>query len=211
MKLEFLSVFPLLVTESYLGTVFATQYTIDVCGNLLPDNGCLQGEDAEYANRHKLSRHRQALPLHTEGIGPDEETARWVNDVGRLANAPFVVLTKHRTGDCEIEVSVPAIVRGQSSTPQLADDIVSTARSTIETVGHLHRVGFAAPVRAAVSNLCAKHRQRLVYCQRIHQRHLQHHISQFQLNQVGTGDRRYCSRGAGVTYNPFTFKEPGVA
>ena len=57
---------PLLVKHGFRGPVFATPSTMDVCGILLPDSGRLQEEDADYANRHKLSRHPQALPLYTE-------------------------------------------------------------------------------------------------------------------------------------------------
>jgi Metallo-beta-lactamase superfamily len=57
---------PLLVKRGFQGRVFATPSTIDVCRILLPDSGRLQEEDAEYINRHKLSRHQPALPLYTE-------------------------------------------------------------------------------------------------------------------------------------------------
>ena len=57
---------PLLVKRGFRGPVFATPSTIDVCRVLLPDSGRLQEEDAEYANRHKLSKHAPALPLYTE-------------------------------------------------------------------------------------------------------------------------------------------------
>jgi hypothetical protein len=33
---------------------------------LLPDSGQLQEEEASYANRHAISKHSPALPLHTE-------------------------------------------------------------------------------------------------------------------------------------------------
>lgn len=57
---------PLLVKQGFRGPVFATPGTRDVCEVLLPDSGRLQEEDAEYANRHQLSRHKPALPLYTE-------------------------------------------------------------------------------------------------------------------------------------------------
>ncbi|MCW5660036.1 MAG: MBL fold metallo-hydrolase [Burkholderiaceae bacterium] len=57
---------PLLVKRGFRGPVFATPSTIDVCRILLPDSARLQEEDAEYANRHKISKHRPALPLYTE-------------------------------------------------------------------------------------------------------------------------------------------------
>ena len=89
-------------------------------------------------------------------IGPDEESAQWVSDVARHANAPFVVLTKIRRGDRDVAVSVPEVDRWRSYTPVLVDDIVSTARTMIETVGHLRRSGLAAPVCVAVHAVFAQ-------------------------------------------------------
>ncbi|OUM00427.1 MBL fold metallo-hydrolase [Variovorax sp. JS1663] len=57
---------PLLVKRGFRGPVFATPSTIDVCRVLLPDSARIQEEDAEYANRHKLSKHQPALPLYSE-------------------------------------------------------------------------------------------------------------------------------------------------
>jgi metallo-beta-lactamase family protein len=57
---------PLLVKRGFRGPVFATPSTIDVCRVLLPDSARIQEEDAEYANRHKLSKHQPPLPLYTE-------------------------------------------------------------------------------------------------------------------------------------------------
>lgn len=83
-------------------------------------------------------------------IGPDEESAQWVSEVALRAGAPFVVLTKTRHGDRDVRVSVPNIERWRSHTPVLVDDIVSTARTMIETVSHLRRAGLAAPTGIAV-------------------------------------------------------------
>ena len=89
-------------------------------------------------------------------IGPDEESAQWVSDVARHANAPFVVLTKIRRGDRDVAVSVPEVDRWRSYTPVLVDDIVSTAQTMIETVSHLRRSGLAAPVCVAVHAVFAQ-------------------------------------------------------
>jgi ribose-phosphate pyrophosphokinase len=89
-------------------------------------------------------------------IGPDEESAQWVGDVAQRAGAPFVVLTKTRHGDRDVEVSVPEIQRWRSHTPVLVDDIVSTAHTMIETIGHLRRAGLPAPVCVAVHAVFAQ-------------------------------------------------------
>ena len=57
---------PLLVREGFKGRVHATPGTRDLCNILLPDSGHLQEEDANFANRHGLSKHAPALPLYTQ-------------------------------------------------------------------------------------------------------------------------------------------------
>ncbi|MDR3370864.1 MBL fold metallo-hydrolase [Rhodoferax sp.] len=56
---------PLLVKEGFAGHVYATPGTRDLCKILLPDSGHIQEEDADFLNRHKLSKHETALPLYT--------------------------------------------------------------------------------------------------------------------------------------------------
>nr|WP_245585090.1 thymidine phosphorylase [Solimonas flava] len=57
---------PLLVREGYRGRIFCTPATYELCRIMLPDSGRLQEEEADYANRHRFSRHKPALPLYTE-------------------------------------------------------------------------------------------------------------------------------------------------
>lgn len=74
-------------------------------------------------------------------IGPDEESKQWVSKVAQLASAPYIVLEKIRHGDREVEISVPKVKEYKNHTPVLVDDIISTARTMIETVRHLDRAG----------------------------------------------------------------------
>jgi metallo-beta-lactamase family protein len=57
---------PLLAKKGFSGPVFCTDATAALCGILLPDSGHLQEQDADFANRHKFSKHHPALPLYTE-------------------------------------------------------------------------------------------------------------------------------------------------
>lgn len=79
-------------------------------------------------------------------IGPDSESEQWVSEVAKNAGAPFIVLQKIRHGDRDVEVSVPGIDKYKNHIPVLVDDIISTARTMIETVGHLKRAGAKDPV-----------------------------------------------------------------
>lgn len=79
-------------------------------------------------------------------IGPDSESEQWVSEVSKNAEAPFIVLQKIRHGDKNVEVSVPDVENYQNHTPVLVDDIISTARTMIETVQHLKKAGMRPPV-----------------------------------------------------------------
>ena len=89
-------------------------------------------------------------------IGPDAESEQWVSEVARLANAPCQVLQKVRHGDRDVEVSVPDSAALLARTPILVDDIASTGRTLIETIGHLHRLGARPPVCAVVHAIFAE-------------------------------------------------------
>jgi metallo-beta-lactamase family protein len=56
---------PLFVRNGFSGPVYATQSTMDLCTILLRDSGYLQEREANFANRHRTSKHKPALPLYT--------------------------------------------------------------------------------------------------------------------------------------------------
>ena len=56
---------PLLGRQGFRGTVFCAPATLELCRILLTDSGHLLEEEAEYLNRHRLSKHAPALPLYT--------------------------------------------------------------------------------------------------------------------------------------------------
>ena len=56
---------PRFVAHGYKGPVFATSATVDLARILLPDAGHLQEEEANYRNKHHLTKHTPARPLYT--------------------------------------------------------------------------------------------------------------------------------------------------
>jgi metallo-beta-lactamase family protein len=56
---------PVLVREGYGGPVYCTPATAELCEILLLDSAHIQEEEAEFANRHRTSKHQPALPLYT--------------------------------------------------------------------------------------------------------------------------------------------------
>ncbi len=57
---------PRLVKQGFHGPVYCSRGTAELLKILLPDSGRLQEEDADFRNRHNLTKHKPALPLYTE-------------------------------------------------------------------------------------------------------------------------------------------------
>ncbi|HAT1722166.1 TPA: ribose-phosphate pyrophosphokinase [Legionella pneumophila] len=89
-------------------------------------------------------------------IGPDVESEQWVADIAEKGSFPYVILEKVRHGDKEVAISVPNLLKLESSTPILVDDIISTARTMVETVKHLHQAGVKSVVCIGVHALFAQ-------------------------------------------------------
>ena len=56
---------PILARNGFKGPIFSTSATFDLCKILLRDAGYLQEREADFLNRHDLSKHKPALPLFT--------------------------------------------------------------------------------------------------------------------------------------------------
>ena len=56
---------PRLGREGFRGPIYCTGATAELLGIMLPDAAHLQEEEAEFANRHRTSKHAPALPLFT--------------------------------------------------------------------------------------------------------------------------------------------------
>jgi ribose-phosphate pyrophosphokinase len=88
-------------------------------------------------------------------IGPDSESEQWVAQVAAGAGAPWTVLQKIRRGDRDVEVSLPDVSAWRDRQPVLVDDIVSSARTMIQAVASIRRVGLPAPLCIGVHALFA--------------------------------------------------------
>jgi ribose-phosphate pyrophosphokinase len=116
-------------------------------------------------------------------IGPDAESEQWVNAVAAELDCPKLILHKVRRGDRDVSISpVDAAVESglhiawMAVTPILVDDIVSTARTMIETIAELRRVAPPPPIcigvhavfaESAYDDLCAAGAARVLTCNTI--------------------------------------------
>jgi ribose-phosphate pyrophosphokinase len=96
-------------------------------------------------------------------IGPDIESAQWIEEIARLASAPFTILRKKRYGDFDVEIDNPASDIPTDATLIIVDDIASSARTMVEAVEVLKALCQADPICIIVHALfCDDAYQRLV-------------------------------------------------
>ena len=91
---------PRLIRHGFHGPIYCSRGTADLLKILLPDAARLQEEDADYRNRHQVTKHSPALPLYTE---EDAEAALRlihpvVNTGDRIEVAPGVIASFRISG-----------------------------------------------------------------------------------------------------------------
>lgn len=89
-------------------------------------------------------------------IGPDAESEQWAAEIAARAGAPFVVLTKRRIGDREVEISLPDLSAYTGRQPVLVDDIASSGRTLVAASEALLKLGFSPPLCVVVHAVFAE-------------------------------------------------------
>lgn len=89
-------------------------------------------------------------------LGPDSESQQWVAEVARLAARPYEVLRKIRTGDHEVDISVPESAALLEGTPVILDDIASSGRTMARAVEQLLAARTGSPVCLAIHAVFAE-------------------------------------------------------
>jgi ribose-phosphate pyrophosphokinase len=86
-------------------------------------------------------------------LGPDSESKQWVGAVAGELDIPYTVLEKTRRGDRDVVVSVPDPELLEGRQPVILDDIISTGRTMIETIGHLNDFGTESPICVGIHGI----------------------------------------------------------
>jgi ribose-phosphate pyrophosphokinase len=89
-------------------------------------------------------------------LGPDEESAQWVEEVAGRVGCPWAVFSKERRGDRDVQLTAPAVEQYRERTPVLVDDIISSGATMTEAAKILVATGMQPPHCIAVHGLFTK-------------------------------------------------------
>lgn len=74
-------------------------------------------------------------------VGPDAESEQWVSDIAKQSGHPFVIGTKQRFGDRDVEITLPNINAYISHTTVIIDDVISSGHTILECIKTLKTKG----------------------------------------------------------------------
>tara|TARA_Y100001933_G_scaffold204434_1_gene206692 strand:+ start:647 stop:1600 length:954 start_codon:yes stop_codon:yes gene_type:complete len=95
-------------------------------------------------------------------IGPDAESAQWVEAVAARRNLPWQVMRKERFGDHDVRIAAPDLTGLGAHTPVLVDDIVSSGATLARAAELLTEAGLANPLCAVVHGLFGERSRELL-------------------------------------------------
>ena len=95
-------------------------------------------------------------------VGPDEESEQWVSDLAQRADRPWVVGRKVRSGDRQVQVTLPDLAHLAGRQPILMDDVISSGMTMARALEALAEQGFRASICAGVHGLFADGADRML-------------------------------------------------
>jgi len=86
-------------------------------------------------------------------IGPDAESEQWVAAAARAIGAPYVVATKVRLDDVDVEITIPDLALWAWRTPVLVDDVASSGRTLLTSAKILSERGLRRPACVVIHGI----------------------------------------------------------
>jgi metallo-beta-lactamase family protein len=89
---------PVLVAQGFKGPIYSTAATRDLCKILLLDSAKIQEEEANFRNRHHISKHHPAKPLYTSEMAEKALALFEAVDEGKSASFGDMQVRFHPNG-----------------------------------------------------------------------------------------------------------------
>lgn len=88
-------------------------------------------------------------------IGPDEESAQWVEAMARQAGAAWTVFKKERRGDRKIRMHAADLAEFRDKSPVLVDDIISSGATMRRAIRCVREQGLKPPCCLVIHSVCS--------------------------------------------------------
>ncbi|MDX1803812.1 MAG: ribose-phosphate diphosphokinase [Alcanivorax sp.] len=76
-------------------------------------------------------------------VGPDLESEQWVSGIAGYSGHPYVVASKVRLGDRQVQVTLPDLGTHQGCTAMIIDDVISSGHTIEQCVAALRQQGMS--------------------------------------------------------------------
>lgn len=76
-------------------------------------------------------------------VGPDAESEQWVKGIAEYSGHPYIIGEKHRYGDRNVQVSLPALSDYSNHTAMIIDDVISSGHTILECISSLKAGGIS--------------------------------------------------------------------
>lgn len=88
-------------------------------------------------------------------VGPDAESEQWVSSIAAVSGHPFVVGSKLRKGDRNVEISLPDLTPFAGYHAVIIDDVISSGQTLLKCIAALKDQGIKQLSCAAVHGIFA--------------------------------------------------------
>jgi len=88
-------------------------------------------------------------------IGPDAESEQWVSQIAEQSGHPFVIGSKQRFGDRNVQVSLPDLSAYQQYTAVIIDDVIASGQTILKCIVALQAQGIECIKCASVHGIFA--------------------------------------------------------
>ena len=88
-------------------------------------------------------------------VGPDAESEQWVSQIAAHSGHPFVIGSKQRFGDRDVQVSLPDLSTYQQHTAVIIDDVIASGQTILKCIAALRVQGIECIKCAGVHGIFA--------------------------------------------------------
>lgn len=95
-------------------------------------------------------------------VGPDSESEQWVAEIAAISGHDYVIGSKQRNGDRDVEVSLPNLVHLRDKSAVIIDDVISSGQTILQCIKTLQQQSVQHVRCVAIHGIFADHSDELL-------------------------------------------------